>query len=69
MGLVKDAQYLFKTIVDLAMQTGYLHKNAVMSQTVNERIGKPLGNQVVIIVVGMTTDIEHRFLNVTHLMT
>ena len=66
--LVEDAQHLLHAVVDLTAQTGYLHDDAVMRQTVDERIRQTLRHDVVIIVVGATANVEHRLLDVTHLM-
>ena len=66
--LVKDAQYLVKTVVYLAVKTRYLDDDAVMGKAVDKRIGKTLCHHFVVIVVRMAAHIEDGLLDVTHLM-
>ena len=50
-GLVENAQHLVQSVVDLPMQSWYLHDDTVMCQAVHERIGKSLGHRIAVVVV------------------
>ena len=64
--LVKDAQHLVKPVVDLSMETRYLNDNAIVIQAVYELVGDALNDRLVIIVEGLVTHIDYRFLDVTY---
>ena len=66
--LVEDAQYLVQTVVNLTVQEGYLHDDAVVGQTVDKRVGQSFGHLPVVIVVRVAAHVEHRFLDVANLM-
>ena len=66
--LVEDAEHLVQAVVDLSVQTGNLHDDTVVCQAVDKGIGQPPRNNVVVIVVGVAAHIEHRLLDVAHLM-
>ena len=66
--MVKDAQHLVKTIVDLTVKAGYLDDDAVVGKAVDEWIGKTFCHHFVVIVIRMTADIKNGLLNVTHLV-
>ena len=66
--LVEDAQHFLQSVVDLTVKTGNLDDDAVVGQAVDEWMGQALGYEIVIVVVGMTTYIKHRFLDVADLM-
>ena len=51
------------------MQPGDLHDDAVVSQTVHKRIGKPLCHNLAVVVVRLPAHIQHRFLDVAYLVT
>ncbi len=65
-GLVKDSQNLHKAVVDVPVQQGYLHDNAVVHQAVHKRVGNASRHQPVLIVIGLVQDIQDRLLDVTH---
>ena len=66
--LIKNAQHLLQTVVYLPMQAGDLHYDAVVRKALDKWMGKATGDQIVVIVIGMTTDIENRFLNIANLV-
>ena len=66
--LVEDAQHTVKPIARTNAKTGYLDDDAVVSQTVNKRIGQSLRHHTSIIVVRLAAHIQHRLLDVAHLM-
>ena len=67
-GLVKNTQHLLKTVVNLTTQMRYLDNDTVVSKAVDKWIWQTLGHQIVVIVVGMATDIKYRLLNITDLV-
>ena len=67
-GLIENTQYFIKPVVDLPMQTGNLHNDAVVGQTFNECVGHTLGDKLLIIVVCLMADIDDGLLNVTKAM-
>ena len=64
--LVKNAEYLIQMVVHLPMQTGYLHDDAVVVQTVDKRVWQPLGDRLLVIVEGLMAHIDDRLLDVAH---
>ena len=66
--LVEDTQHHVQAIVDPAMQTGYLHNDAVVRQTVDEGIRKACRHHVAVVVERLVVHVEHRFLDVAHLV-
>ena len=68
MSLVKDAQHLVKTVVNLAVQTRNLHDDAVVSQTLDKRIGKAVYHPVVVVIVAVVIDIEYGNFDISHLV-
>ena len=66
--LVEDAQHLVEAVIDLTMQTRYLHDDARVCQTVNKRIGQTLYHLIPVVVVSLMVDIEHRLFDVPHLV-
>ena len=50
-GLVKHAEDLVQPVVDLPVQEGDLHDDAVMHEAVDERVGKSLGHLAPLVVV------------------
>ena len=49
--LVEDAQHLVQPIVHLSVKTGYLYDDAVVCQTVDERVWQSFCHQTVVVVV------------------
>ena len=67
-GLVEHAQYLLQTVVDIALQSWYLHNYAVVYKTLYKRFGIALGNDVAVIVENIMVYVYYRLLDVAHLM-
>ena len=66
--LVEDAQHHVKTVVDLAMKTRNLNNNAVVRQAIDERVGQTFRHHMIVVVVRLVIDIQHRLLHITHLV-
>ena len=49
-GLVEDAQHPVQTVVNMAMETGNLNDDAIVSETIYKCIWKPLRHYIVVIV-------------------
>ena len=67
--LVEDAQHLVKAIVDLTLEQGELHDDAVMHQTAYERVAHALFHFLAIIVACHVVHIHHGLLHLTHTVT
>jgi len=67
-GLVEHAQHLLQTVVDIALQSWYLHNDAVVRKTLYKRFGIALGNDVAVIVENVMVYVYYRLLDVAHLM-
>ena len=66
--LIEHGEYLVETVVDLAMQPRHLYNDAVVRQTADEGVGQAMGHDVAVVVLRFVLHIEHRLLNVAHLM-
>ena len=67
-GLVKNTEHLFQSVVDLSVQEWNLHDDAVMDKAVDKRVRKTLGNLVTLVIVGFMIDIEHRHIDMPYPM-
>ena len=68
MRLIEDAQDFVQTIANLPVKAGYLHNDAVVSQTVDKGIRYALGDELLIVVVCLMADIDDRLLYITDTM-
>ena len=59
--LVEDAQHLVEPVVDTAVETGNLHEDAVVVETVDKAIGDALRHGYVIIVERLMAHVDHGF--------
>ena len=50
------------------MQTRNLHNDAVVRKTFNKRVGQSFGHNIVVVVARLMAHIEHRLLDVAHLV-
>ena len=64
--LVKDAKNLVKTIVNDAVQTRYLHNDAVVVQALHKTVGYALHHGLVLIVEHLMAHIDDRVFYVAH---
>ena len=67
-GLVEHAQHLLQTVVDIALQTWYLHDDAVVRKALYKRFCIALSNNVAVIVENVMVYVYYRFLDVAYLM-
>ena len=58
-GLVKHAEHFVQSVVDLSVQEWYLYDDAVMDETVDKGVGKPLGYLVTVVIIRLMVDIKH----------
>ena len=66
--LVEHTQHLLQTVVDIALQTRYLHNDAVVRKTFYKRLGIALGNDVAVIVEDVVVYVYYRLLDIAHFM-
>ena len=66
--LVEHAQHHVQAVVYLAMKTRYLHDNALVGQALHKGVWQPMRHHIVVIVACLMVDIQHRLLNVAHLV-
>ena len=67
--LVEDAEHLVQMIIDLAVQTGYLYKDAIVVQTVHKLVGDAFYDRFVLIVERLVANINDRIINVADSMS
>ena len=64
--LVEYAEHLFKPVVDMSVQTGYLYNDAVVYKALDKGVWQALGNFVPVVVVRLVVDVEDRLFDVAH---
>ena len=64
--LVEDAKHLVKPVVDLAVQAGYLHDDAVVVQAVDKLVGNTTCNWTVVVVVCLMANVDDGLLYIPH---
>ena len=67
--LVENTEHLVETVVDLAMQTRYLHDDAIVCQAVDKRIGQTMRDHITFVVARLVVHVEHRLFDIAHLVT
>ena len=68
MGLVEYTQHTIQSVARPHTETGYLNNDAIVRQTIYKRIGQSLCHHTTVIVVRLAAHIQHRLLDVAHLM-
>ena len=68
-GLVEHAQNLVELVVYFAVQKRYLHNDAVVRQTIDERVAITMLNYPAVVVNSFTTHIDHCFIDVSYAVT
>ena len=68
--LVENAQHHVQAVltVQMTVQTGDLHDDAVVGEAVYKSIGQSFRHDVVVVVEMLLVDVKHRHLNVANLM-
>ena len=67
--LVEDAEHLVQPVVYLSVQARNLHDDAVVYQTLHERVGHALRHQLVVIVIRLVAHIDDRLFDVAQRMS
>ena len=64
-GLVKHAEHLEQSVVDLPVQEGDLYDDAVMDETVDKGVGKALGYLVAVVIIRLVVDIKYGYVYIS----
>ena len=64
-GLVKHAEHLEQSVVDLSVQEGDLYDDAVMDETVDKGVGKALSYLMPVVIIRLVVDIKHGYIYIS----
>ena len=65
-GLVKHAEHLEQSVVDLSVQEGDLYDDAVMDETVDKGVGKALSYLMPVVIIRLVVDIKHGYVYISN---